>query len=270
MNRLRPFSLCLLGAALTLSACGKDGDSESTAATTSSTGDDDGDTASSSTITTGDPMSVSQCDPWLQDCADGQKCVAYTKTDENWDANKCVPVLGDGQIGDPCKYDGKVLSTDDCGADSWCWNVNADGIGVCTGFCAGAPESPVCDVGLGCWIDNESSINMCLLRCDPLAQDCPDSNDWCFYNYMSGGFTCKASTEDLPTGESCTAIDACVGGNTCLQAEVFPTCAGYACCAAFCDLNSPACTQPGTQCISLFGENGLPEHDNLGVCIVSW
>lgn len=274
MNRPRLFSLCLLGAALTLSACGKDEDSDgSAAAMSSSSGDRDetGDTASTGAITTGgDPMSASQCDPWLQDCPDGQKCVAYASMDEIWDANKCVPVMGDGQIGDSCKYDGVVMSTDDCGAGSWCWNVDADGVGVCTGFCGGAPESPVCDTGFGCWIANESAINMCLLQCDPLAQDCPGSEDWCFYNYMSGNFTCKARTEDLPTGASCTAIDACVGGNTCLQAEVFPTCAGFACCAAFCDLNSPTCAQAGTQCVSLFGENGLPQYDNLGVCIVGW
>lgn len=272
MFQRRLLPRCLLHAALMLSACGTIDEPEGTAATLSgsSSGATGSTSATSDTASTGDGV-MSQCSPWLQDCPNGEKCVAYASAGSStWDANKCVPVLGNGQIGDACKYDGPSSSTDDCGADGWCWNVDADGIGVCTGFCTGPMEDPICESGFGCWIDNQGSINMCMMQCDPLIQNCVSTADWCFYNYMSGRFVCKAATEDLPTGAPCTTIDGCVGGNTCLQAEVFPSCDGFACCAAFCDLTAPNCTQPGTKCVSLFGESAAPEFVNLGVCIVGW
>src|SRR5690606_441875 len=39
--------------------------------------------------------SNSECDPFEQDCPEGEKCVAYASTGGNWDANKCVPINGD-------------------------------------------------------------------------------------------------------------------------------------------------------------------------------
>src|SRR5262245_29604034 len=129
MKNLRAFSLCLAASALTLSACQKDdplGDTgPSTVSTTSNQeeeesdtsdsgmttfgeeGDGDGDPASTTMGTTmgfvpmTDTMAVSECDPWAQDCPEGEKCVAYGSTGGNWDANKCVLVTGDGQQGDP-------------------------------------------------------------------------------------------------------------------------------------------------------------------------
>jgi hypothetical protein len=103
MKNFRAYSLCLVASALTLSACAKDdlpGDSgPSTASTTnnnnttndddtetsgsmttfsSGDGDGDGDPGSTTITTMGfvpmtDIMMASQCDPWAQDCPDGEK-----------------------------------------------------------------------------------------------------------------------------------------------------------------------------------------------------
>ena len=295
MKQLRLFSLFLAGTTLTLSACAKDDEPSGTSGPTTSTSNSSGndtdepdDTGETGSMTTfggdgdGDPTTtttmgfvpdedfagVSECDPWTQDCPDTEKCVAYGSTGGNWDANKCVPITGDGAIGDPCTYSGTSDSMDNCGADSWCWNVNEELMGVCTGFCTGTPDDPMCDPGYGCSIANEGSIILCLLECDPLLQDCPTEGDWCFYDF-SGNFVCAFGTQDLPTGEPCGFINDCVGGNVCLDAMALPSCAGASCCAAYCDLADPQCATEGTECVSFFEEGTAPpQYVDVGVCIL--
>ncbi|PRP96533.1 hypothetical protein ENSA5_36090 [Enhygromyxa salina] len=291
MKTLRLLSLCLIGGALTLQACAKDDQPGTSGAATASNGsgngdgdgDETGDTsggedfgeddADSGTTTMGfvpddgDVVGVSECDPWTQDCPDGEKCVAYGSTGGNWDANKCVQVLGDGQPGDPCTYNGTVESTDDCGEDTWCWNVNEDNLGTCTSLCTGSPDDPICEPGYGCSIANEGSITLCLLACDPLLQDCPGT-DSCFYDF-SGNFVCAFATQDLAEGETCGFINDCVGGTVCLAAEVHPECAGASCCAAFCDVSDPTCLIAGTECQAFFEEGTAPPgYEDVGVCII--
>jgi hypothetical protein len=296
MKTLRLLSLCLIGSALTLSACGKgDGGTATSAATNGSADSNDStDTDEDDTLTTadtnftaegdgdgdpgtttagfvpmdGDMMGIAECDPWAQDCPGDEKCVAYGSTGGGWDANKCVPINGEGQQGDPCIYDGTAASTDDCGADTWCWNVNEEGIGSCTEFCTGTPDDPICEPGYGCSIANEGSITLCLLSCDPLLQDCPGASDSCFYDF-SGNFVCAFFTQNLPTGEPCGFINDCIGGDICLGADVLPECAGASCCAEFCDLSDPTCSVGGTECTAFF-EDGTapPPYVDVGVCII--
>jgi hypothetical protein len=294
MKTLRLLSLCIVGTALTLSACNKGSDPGDTGAATASNsnGNTTDDPMETGDETTGDPSTtfgeegdgdgdlttgfvpdedfagVSECDPWTQDCPEGEKCVAYGSSGGNWDANKCVEILGDGQAGDPCTYAGAVESTDDCGADTWCWNVNEEGMGVCTPFCTGTPDDPQCEPGQGCSIANNGSINICLQTCDPLLQDCPNDGDWCFYDF-SGNFVCAFGTADLPTGEACGFINDCVGGNVCLDAMVLDSCAGASCCAAFCDLSDPMCPNPNHECTAFFEEGTAPPgYEDVGVCIL--
>src|SRR5690606_10196733 len=107
-----------------------------------------------------DLTGVSSCDAWLQDCPDDEKCVAYASAGGTWDANRCVAINGDGQPGDPCTYSGAAESSDDCGAGSWCWDVNPEGMGTCTPFCEGSPDSPICGPSSSCSIANSGSINL--------------------------------------------------------------------------------------------------------------
>ncbi|PRP92438.1 hypothetical protein ENSA5_49460 [Enhygromyxa salina] len=210
-----------------------------------------------------------ECDPWAQDCPGGEKCVPYGSTGGNWDANKCVPVLGEGQPGDSCTYEGTSLATDSCGPESHCWDVmEVDGQleGVCTSFCDGSADSPLCDPGTSCLIANEGSITLCIDTCDPLLQGCSEGLG-CFW--ANNDFQCIFTAGEIPEAEACAYINDCAPGLTCAAAEVLPSCSGSSCCAAYCDLAAPDCPQEGTECTPFF-EEGLapPTYEDVGLCIL--
>ena len=216
-----------------------------------------------------DVGSTSECDPWLQDCPDGEKCVPYGSTGGSWDANKCVPVMGDGQPDDPCTYGGTVDATDDCAQDSYCYNVQeVDGmmVGACTLFCTGSSDEPICEPGSACLITNQGSITLCLETCDPLLQEC-DAGLGC--SWAQDDFLCVFTAEDIPLGEPCGSFNDCTPGTACLAAELMPNCEGSACCGSFCNLVEPSCPQEGTECTPFFEEAMVPpEHENVGICVL--
>jgi hypothetical protein len=293
MKKTLVLSMMFCGsAALVLAGCGGTKDDTSTTVTDevgdgdgdqTTTGDGDGDqtgegdgdgdqtttTGVTSFVPTDDFGAASECDPFLQDCPDGEKCVPYGSTGGNWDANKCVAVMGDGSPGDTCTYGGVVEATDSCGAGSHCWDVmDVDGMlqGVCTQFCGGTADNPQCPPQTSCLIANDGSITLCIQTCDPLLQDC-GSGLACFW--ANGNFNCIFTTQDIPLGEPCGFINDCSAGTGCLTAEVMPNCNGSACCGSFCDLSDPTCPQGGTQCTAFFEEGMAPPgYEDVGVCII--
>jgi hypothetical protein len=163
-----------------------------------------------------------------------------------------------------------VEATDDCNGSSHCWDVeDVDGmaIGTCTSFCTGTPDDPQCPTGSHCLISNKGSISLCVATCDPVLQDCEGSTA-CFW--ASNQFTCLSSSQDLPTGDPCGFVNDCAGTNVCLDAAVFPDCAGEACCAAYCDLQDPdACPDPQLECAAFFDAQVTPEgFEHVGVCVL--
>ncbi|KIG17433.1 hypothetical protein DB30_03352 [Enhygromyxa salina] len=216
-----------------------------------------------------DIIDDTQCDPWAQDCPEGEKCVPYGSTGGNWDANKCVVVDGDGQPGDSCTYTGTASASDSCGADSHCWDVmDVDGqaVGVCTPFCDGSPDDPICGPGTSCLVANEGSITLCIETCDPLLQAC-DEGLGCFW--ANNDFNCIFTAGDIAESEPCGFVNDCAPGLLCTAGDVLPACAGSNCCTAYCDLASPECPVEGTEC-SPFFEEGLapPTYEDLGLCIL--
>lgn len=173
-------ALVLLGSAACSSGSGAGGE---TAGSTTSPGETVGDSSESGMVdktdtddgpndtdwTSGsfyggptDFPSALQCDPWWQDCPDGDKCVPYASTGTTWDANKCVPILGDGQPGEACKHHGVINATDSCAAASLCWNlelIDGELLGTCTPFCTGTANQPQCAEGQSCLIANDGSVN---------------------------------------------------------------------------------------------------------------
>jgi hypothetical protein len=216
-----------------------------------------------------DTVIVNECDLQAQDCPVGEKCVPYASTGSTWDASKCVPVMGDQPPGEPCSYGGVVEATDDCDATSFCWDVqDIDGelIGICRAFCIG--EDLECPPGSVCWY-HDGALSFCIPTCDPLAQDC-GAGLGCFW--ANNGFNCIFTTQDLALGEPCGYINDCAAGLGCLTAEVFPACAGAACCGAWCDValgDAPCEIMPGTVCEPFF-EDGMapPGYEQVGVCIL--
>jgi hypothetical protein len=259
---------------------GSSEDSTTTATESSDTGSTEGDTfdsASESNDTSlsfyagpgPDHGSVSECDPFAQDCPEGEKCVPYGSSGSNWDANKCVPILGDGQPGDPCTYAGPNDATDDCAAESHCWDVmDVDGtyVGVCRKFCTGTPDDPMCPVGTSCLVANQGSITLCLQVCDPFAQDCPDGLG-CYW--VEHDFHCIFTTSDIPLGEPCGYFNDCIPGTGCMDTEVLPDCMGEKCCASYCSISAPECPQPGTECADFFDMGmALPGYEDIGICVM--
>jgi hypothetical protein len=256
-----------------------DGSSTSTSSSTSETSTTE--TSTTETADSGETLAFvpeydvveeTGCDPYLQDCPDGEKCVPYGRNGGNWNASKCVPVLGDQAAGEPCTYAGTVESTDDCDATSFCWDVveiEGEAVGTCTPFCMGTPDEPECPEGSQCIIASDSSINLCIWQCDPILQDC---NEGLACYWASNGFNCIFTTQDIPPGEPCGFINDCVQGHVCVTFEVLPSCAGAACCSPWCDLDlgdQPCEVLPGTTCASFF-EQGMapPGYENVGLCIV--
>jgi hypothetical protein len=211
---------------------------------------------------------VSECDPFIQDCPEGEKCVPYASTGGTWDANKCVPITGDGQPGDPCVSGGIVEATDDCDGSGICWNlaeVDDQLVGVCTPFCEGTADDPECAEGQTCMIANDGSINVCIQACDPVAQNCTDGLTCAWVNNV---FACVPVGEDpSPIGQPCDAIADCPFGAACVLAELVPGCEGSACCAAFCSLSMPTCVEPTSECVPFFEDPPPAGYEDIGICI---
>jgi len=207
---------------------------------------------------------TSECDPFQQDCPEGEKCVAYASEGGTWDANKCVPISGNASTGEACTYGGRVEASDDCDGDNYCFNV-VDGVGVCTAFCEGNADVPVCDPGFECLTNNDGSINLCMQTCDPLAQDCPDPLTCTWADNM---FMCiHVGESDAAVGEPCTDFE-CGPGSACVLAEYLIDCAGDACCAEYCDTSDMgfSCMQMGLECTPYF-EDPPQGYETLGICI---
>ncbi len=262
-------------------ACGRplpsadSGAEASTKGETASTTETSSSTETSTTTTdtdSSDPIFVCpldlpppSCDPWTQDCPDGEKCV-LDFGGGSWDEYACVPVLGDQPPGEPCMYDGHENPFDDCDATGFCWHVNEQGVGVCLEFCTGTPDAPECPEGSHC----QFYPVVCSTLCDPLLQDCSDGLA-CYYDF-AGSFECWVPADDLQPGAPCGFINDCAPGNTCLVDTIVPDCGGSYCCSPFCELGGDGqeCGAiPGTTCLPLFEEGTAPPgYENVGVCIL--
>jgi hypothetical protein len=282
-------AVALLGTA----ACGTpspgDGSTAGTTTTMSSTTDADLDSDSSTTLLdTGDATddgdtspgsfyagpsdfgSPLSCSPWDQDCPEGEKCVPYSSTGGDFDANKCVPVLGDGEPGEPCNYGGTAEATDDCGADSYCWA--AGDTGICYAFCQDDPDFICENIFHDCMVDEAGVVTLCSASCDPLLQDCTDPGFACYVSNAEQlvSAICAPTTENIELGDPCDAINDCAAGLACRPADMVPDCAGDSCCASFCDLTMPVCPQPGTECTTLETEGMAPGSPwgDVGLCLL--
>jgi hypothetical protein len=257
---------------------GSDTESESEWSTM---GDGDGDTSNQDTDASlsfyacapdDDYFSPSECDPFAQDCPEGEKCVAYASTADVVDANKCVPVTGSGAVDDPCIYGGVIEGTDDCDQHSYCYFVeDVEGVptGTCKAFCEGTPDEPECAVGSACVISNEGSLTLCLPSCHPVLQDCV-AGQACGWSGGSSVFTCDLEADDAGAiGEVCGPGDSCVSGSVCASSEVVPDCQGDGCCVEYCDLEDLefVCSNPEAACTSFFEQEPPAGLEAIGICV---
>lgn len=207
-----------------------------------------------------------ECDPFAQDCPEGEKCVPYASTGTTWNANKCVPVSGDGQVGESCSSGGIVEATDSCGADSVCWDVQeVEGglLGVCTAYCSGTADVPSCPDGTNCSVSNQGSVTLCLTQCDPIAQDCPEGLACVWAN---DSFSCVLASPGNEAGAPCSQSE-CGVGLLCVEGQFVPGCLDSACCAPYCSLAAPSCPWPEAACVPFFESDPVPGFEDVGVCM---
>jgi len=221
----------------------------------------------------GDMMAAdNECDIWLDDCPEGQKCMPYAKGD-TWDATKCSPVnAAPGQEGDECTVEMSSSSgIDSCDKHLLCWYVDGETlIGSCINMCTGSEDAPSCPGGQSCDISNDGSLILCLSTCDPLVQSCPEGQI-CFQGAFD--FICDfdASGEEGQYGDACEYINVCDYGLFCATPEAVPGCVGsLGCCSEYCDLTGPnICSgAPMQECVPWYEGEPPPGGENLGACAV--
>jgi len=209
------------------------------------------------------------CDPWEQDCPEGQKCNLYsTGGDQDLDGAKCVPLVDPPQQqGRLCFAEGGYGSgLDNCAAGLVCSNVAPNGTGWCVQICDGAIPLPPCPEGQLCTKGFGDYHYKCLSTCDPLAQNCIEG-ELCASG--SAGYVCApdASGTEGQIYDTCTAANACDRGFMCAPPDAAPGCtAGPAqgCCLPFCEVGG-LCVD-GLECIGLHDPEVQPELDAIGLC----
>ncbi len=96
------------------------------------------------------PEDYGECDPWCQDCPEGEKCVPGSPgASSEWGPTHCVKVAADAsQTGDPCDVhvasDPSNGGGDDCDAASACVTGEVEPTFTCEAFCRGSPDAPDC------------------------------------------------------------------------------------------------------------------------------
>ena len=214
-----------------------------------------------------------ECDVWVQDCPEGQKCTPWENTRCGWYSTRCVDIAPNpGKPGDPCTVEGDIASgVDTCEKAALCWDVDPDTLtGTCVAMCMGSQEKAQCPDGTSCVISESGVLILCLPNCDPLAQDC-DAGSLCLEQSPGAGFTCvlDASGDKGALNDPCAYLNACDAGLACappaLAAECDPNQAG--CCLPFCDLTNPKCTNRGAVCLPWY-EMGTapPGYEDVGIC----
>lgn len=217
------------------------------------------------------------CNVWTQDCPRGEKCMPWANQGGGvWNATRCTPLdANPAQPGDSCLVEGSGTSgIDNCDVSSMCWNVDGQtNQGTCVAFCEGSEDSPVCaDPDTGCSITNFGVLILCLSRCDPLTQDCSDT-EACYPE--PNGFFCSPDASG-PTlggfGDPCEFLNVCDPGLFCSEPETVPGCTGSSgCCSEFCDLEDPGveCSGQGQSCTPAYDEGEAPPgYEAVGLCVI--
>lgn len=256
-----------------------DADASSTDADTSSTGEDDdsADEQDDFVPPTDLPHGIG-CSVFEQDCDEGDKCVPTTNPD--FSPSRCVPVLGDKTVDEPCTFDGGRAGTDDCDATSHCWPIDwEDGppyAGTCRPLCEGTRGEPVCPGqgetcgGYQCFVLGQVGIPLCQPICDPVEQDCADDLG-CYFFQSGSNFGCSVVAAEAQVGEGCTSYNDCAPGLFCAAGEYVPGCEAEGCCTVHCEIgDDAACAAaiPGTTCADVYHYPPADHCPTYGVCVL--
>jgi hypothetical protein len=243
-----------------------DGSSDTSADGSTSTGDADPWPPGFIGDPDGGPGSI-ECDIWAQNCPPGEKCMPWADDGGvSWNATRCSPLAPDpAQTGESCTVEGSGVSgIDTCDAASMCWNVDPEtNEGTCIAFCVGTENNPICtEPGHVCSVHNDGVLILCVPKCDPIAQDCPDG-DACYP--VDQAFVCMPDC----CGEMGAYGDPCEFANA--PPSAVPDCSSdVGCCTTFCHLNEENwCPGAGQECLPWFEPGQAPfGYEHVGLCAV--
>ncbi len=254
-----------------------DGESSGGATMSGGTGTGSGSSGASDPTTGG---MGGQCNLFLQDCPEGQKCSAYSEDGSIFpNGTRCVPVSPNSVgPGEECTVEGKFGDgIDNCAKGSLCLDIENDGMATCVAYCTGDMDNPKCPLAESqkCSFLFEPTVPLCFTACDPLIQNC-GSGEACVPNEAALGapfFVCMPRVyPQIPGayGDPCIALSGCDPGNLCIFGENLPNCNQTYCCSVWCDLTAmDPCSQfdPTLKCVPWF-EPGqeTPGFENVGVC----
>jgi hypothetical protein len=222
-------------------------------------------------------MGEPSCSPGLQDCPDDEKCTGYVMTPGYCcvDANKCVEIIGDKQLGDVCE---RMPENDDCAKGLFCMTKTSGdtGSGVCLAYCDINSPGACADAGLPdakCIPFNDGELPLCEVPCDPLTQDCVQPQG-CYG--ASDGFVCTLPGYEDGKGndnDDCFTVQSCKPGLLCANGMGQEGCQSDRCCTPFCECDpdnpngvpAPECSG-AEQCLCYFAENAPPEYLTVGLC----
>lgn len=216
-----------------------------------------------------------ECDPYAQDCAEGEKCTPLANDGGTaWNSTHCTPVQeAPDTLGQPCVVEASGVSgIDSCDAGLMCWDVDFEtNLGTCVELCGCGPAQPTCaGGGTVCSVANDGVLPLCLPTCDPLDGDldCEDGQG-CYP--VGDSFQCApdASSDEGSPNTPCSFINACDPGSACVNDDLVPGCVGAGCCTLFCDLDEPNPCSGGMVCEPWFavGEEPLECHVDTGICV---
>lgn len=229
--------------------------SSSTLATTESTGLSTSlDTALS---TSGGKELGAVCSVLTQDCVAGLKCGPSVADDCDWEFHTCYqPADRPDELDQRCTLD-PPCGVDTCSASNFCFED------TCMSFCD-TPSHPCSRPREEC-LRYTGWVYVCVTRCSPLLQDCPEGLV-CDYLGAAQGVGCLAHSP-MPVGfhGKCESSGDCQPGLICVNSVI--GCATD-CCTPFCDVTDPnACDQmPGSACKPFDFFYPSPETENLGYC----
>ncbi|MCY1006014.1 hypothetical protein OV079_10650 [Nannocystis pusilla] len=217
-----------------------------------------------------------ECDPWVEDCPEGQKCMPWANDGgSSWNALKCVDIVPDPDgLGEPCSAIGSGVSGEDtCDKHMQCFDVDPVTLqGTCLAMCTGSPDKPGCDQPDAiCSLSGEGVLILCIPTCDPLAPDC-EPGDACIPHPNGSGFICviDAGGDEGQLFGACEYVNFCDPGLLCIESRFAAECDQDAigCCLPYCDLTAPpSCPGAGQECVPFFEQGQAPAgHEDLGVC----
>jgi hypothetical protein len=207
---------------------------------------------------------MSWCDIWAQDCReDGFKCVPWSADGddeiEGCVTSRCVEIDSDPvPVGGVCTVVEQAWTGfDDCGPDSFCWDVDPATLqGTCVALCGGTQADPECTGGLECFVAFREWLTACVPSCEPLGAACAAGSTCVVADGEAS--VCVPESFGIPStaGEGCYDMG-CAHGLACVDADALPECDYGRCCAPLCDPAASDCAEPQPTCTPLEGTPGV-------------